>query len=99
MLVRIMPAGVRAMVLAIALALAVPLATATAGEMVFVQQDGVDLHQAPSPGAPVVAELHQGQELESRGQRGDWVNVAIAGAGGARGWVHHTLVGDEPPSS
>ena len=93
--IRTMPAGVSAIVLAIALA--VPLATATAGT-VFVQQDGVELHQAPSPGAPVVAELQRGQELESQGKRGDWVNVAVTG-GGARGWVHHTLVGGEPPSS
>lgn len=72
-------------------------ASATTGDILYIQGNGVNVRRGPGTDAPVIMKLNRGHELIEFERRGDWVNVGIARTGGKDGWVHRSLVGSKFP--
>ena len=86
--------------LALALtALAASPASATPGDILFVEADGTFLHVAPEAGAPMILWLDAGHKLIEFERRGAWIRVGVFGAVGKEGWVRRDLAAGRGPES
>ncbi len=74
------------------------LATATGvngapGDTLYVRDDAVSLHEAPSVDAPVVMRLDRGRKLKELRRQDAWVKVIVYGELGRDGWVKSSAAG------
>jgi hypothetical protein len=67
-------------------------ALGAAGDVLTVTGDRVNVRAGPGTEHAVVRQVSRDQRLLEVERQGDWVQAEIAGAGGARGWVHGSLV-------
>lgn len=74
---------------------AVATARATPGSVLVTRTDGVPLRAEPALMAAALRDLEQGQRLLEFRRRGDWVEVAVFGLVGVRGWVRSESVTPE----
>jgi len=65
-------------------------------DTLFVLKKDVNLREGPSINFPIVLQMDKGQELMEFKRDGRWVHVGAYGTSGTIGWVHQTLVGDQP---
>jgi hypothetical protein len=75
-------------------------ALGAAGDALTVIGDRVNVRAGPSTEREVMMQLSRNQPLVELARQGEWVHAEIAGTGGARGWIHVSLVapqGGEPP--
>lgn len=90
-----------ALLLAAALLLGlVPLRSgeASPGSVLIPLADRVALRDAPSPAAPVLQVLEPGDRLLEFRRRDGWIEVAVFGAVGLRGWLRSSEVTLERPA-
>lgn len=81
----------------IALTLATgPAGQATPGAVLVLREDGVALHVEGRPSAPVLLSLDRGQRLLEFRRKEGWVEVAVFGMVGVRGWLRSDAVVAEP---
>ncbi len=66
------------------------------GATLYIQHDGVSVHQAPNADAPVVLHLDRGRKLKELRRQGSWVKGIIYGEIGKEGWVKQSHVGSKP---
>ncbi len=66
------------------------------GATLYIQHDGVSVHQAPNADAPVVLHLDRGRKLKELRRQGSWVKGIIYGEIGKEGWVKQSQVGSKP---
>ncbi len=66
------------------------------GDTLYVRDDAVSVHEAPSVDAPVVMRLDRGRKLKELRRQGAWVKVIIYGELGRDGWVKSSEVGRSP---
>ncbi len=69
---------------------------ASPGATLYIQHDGVSVHQAPNADAPVVLHLDRGRKLKELRRQGSWVKGIIYGEIGKEGWVKQSQVGSKP---
>ncbi len=86
--------------LALALtALGAGAASATPGDILFVEADQASLRAAPEAAAPVILRLKAGRRLLEFERRGAWIRVGVFGAVGKVGWVRRDLAAGREPES
>jgi hypothetical protein len=89
--------------MAFAFACILPLsgpALGAAGDVLTVTADRVNVRSGPSTERDVLMQVSRNQRLLEIERQGDWVHAEISGTGGARGWIHDSLVAPsdgEPP--
>lgn len=69
---------------------------ATPGAVLVLHEDGVPLRVEGRPSAPVLLSLERGQRLLEFRRQDGWVEVAVFGMVGVRGWLHSDAVAAEP---
>ncbi len=74
-----------------------PRASATPGDVFYVEAGGAELRAAPEAAAPVVLRLDAGRKLIEFERRGVWLRVGIFGAVGREAWIHGSRVAPRPP--
>lgn len=65
--------------------------------LIFVQEDHVNLRDAPSLKSNVLRRLSRAQRVIQIANQEDWRLVALGNESATVGWVHNTLIGDENP--
>lgn len=68
-------------------------ALAATGDLLYIQHDGVNVRQGPSPEAPVSGQVDLGARLYELGRQGEWVQIGQGEPALELGWVHASLVG------
>ena len=71
-------------------------ALGAAGDVLTVMGDGVNVRSGPGTEHGIRLQVSRNQRLVEIERQGDWVHAEIAGAGGADGWIHGSLVA--PPN-
>ncbi len=66
--------------------------SASPGDKLYIQKNGVNIRTGPGTNYQVLLKLNKGHELVEYSQEGDWINIGIARTGGKTGWVHSSLV-------
>ena len=74
-------------------------ASATPGDILFVEADEASLRAAPEASAPVILRLEAGRKLIEFERRGAWIRVGVFGAVGKTGWVRRDLAAGRGPKS
>jgi uncharacterized protein YgiM (DUF1202 family) len=67
-------------------------ALGAAGDVLSVIGDRVNVRAGPGTEHGVLRQVSREQRLVEIERQGDWVHAEIAGAGGADGWIHTSLV-------
>jgi hypothetical protein len=62
------------------------------GDVLTVVGDNVNVRAGPGTEHAVTRQVSRDQRLLEFERQGDWVRAEIAGAGGAAGWIHASLV-------
>ncbi len=75
---------------------AAPRASATPGDVFYVEPGGAELRAAPEAAAPVVLRLDGGRKLIEFERRGVWLRVGIFGAVGREAWIHGARIAPRP---
>ena len=84
--------------LACCLLLAGP-ALGEAGDVLVVTGDRVNVRVGPGTDRPAARQVDRDQRVIEIAREGDWVHAEIAGAGGAQGWIHASLLTPEVPEA
>jgi uncharacterized protein YraI len=63
-----------------------------AGDYLIVVEDRVNVRSGPGTDRPVRMMVYRNQLVVEIERQGDWVQTAIAGSGGAKGWIHASLL-------
>jgi hypothetical protein len=67
-------------------------ALGAAGDVLTVTGDRVNVRAGPGTEHGVLRQVSREQRLVEIERQGDWVHAEIAGAGGADGWIHTSLI-------
>ncbi len=75
-------------------------ASATNGNLLFVNGNKVNVRAGPSASDAVILQVVKGDKLKELQRQGEWVNVAIEAAGSMTvGWIHLSLVTKSDPAA
>jgi hypothetical protein len=81
------------------MSLAATTASASSGDTLYVQKQGVNLYQAPGAGAPVIMALGRGRKLKETRRQARWIRVYVYGEIGKSGWIASSAVGPNDPDA
>ena len=70
-----------------------------AGDVLVVTGDRVNVRVGPGTDRPAARQVDRDQRVIEIAREGDWVHAEIAGAGGAQGWIHASLLTPEVPAA
>jgi Bacterial SH3 domain len=67
-------------------------ALGAAGDYLIVVGDSVNVRSGPSTDSPVRMQVYRNQLVVEIERQDEWVQAEVAGTGGAKGWIHGSLL-------